>query len=129
VQASAAEAFVRQYFATLNEMVARVPGATTKPLYSAACTGCAGDYANIAGVQSHGATLTGMRFGLTGVETIDVGPSDLVYVVSELTEAAGTLVSRSGSVMETYQAQGATIQSVLKPQGQSFVLVQLSAVS
>lgn len=128
-QSRAAEAFVRSYFAVLNDMVARVPGASSRSMYSAACTGCAGDFANIAGVQADGATLTGMRFAVSAVQAIDVGPSDLVYVVSELTEAAGTLVSKAGKVVETYPAQAATIQSVLQPQGKSFVLVKLGAVS
>jgi hypothetical protein len=127
-QAVAAQAFVRGYYAALNDMIAQVPGATSKPMYSAACTECAGDYANFVGIQRDGSKLTGSRFTLKSVDAIDVGPSPVIYVVASVTEAAGTLVSKTGRVLQAFPAQSGAIQTVLQPTGTSFLVVKIDAV-
>jgi len=127
---SSATAFVRAYFAALNESLTSHSYAVVQNYFHATCRLCETTVDGLKQLTFEQQTLRGGSLVVTSVGPVTAGAAGSVTVITVTSEEAGEIVGANGGVASSFKALPPTkIAYTLQPNGSSWVIVDSAQVS
>jgi hypothetical protein len=123
--AESATRFVRLYFAELDSTIAGRSNPGLSTMYEPGCILCTQDAITISQYLRDGNKMVNAGYTVISARAVGIG-AGLVPVVISLRNDSGSLVSKSGTLLKSFEANSDTVIVNLRVVSSGFKIVEIS---